>query len=167
MYACYIARHMIPTVDRAWAVFIARTILGMVFFIGGCHKVFTLGATEHARLLFVIPYADTYLPVWSLWLTGTIVPYLELVFGAAVLIGFRTRFSLLVLGAILVFVMFGHLIRAPLFVANGFILPRTGLLMFVLLMPRELDWFSVDGLLRARKHPATQLPSNPATQEAL
>lgn len=96
-------------------------------------------------------------------MTGTIVPYLEVVFGATVLIGFRTRFSLLVLGAILVFVMFGHLVRAPLFVANGFILPRTGLLMFVLLMPRELDWFSVDGLLRARN---PQLPSNPATQEA-
>src|SRR5262245_25244439 len=127
---------MRPTPDRAWAVFIARTILGMVFFIGGCHKVFTVGATEHARILFVEPYANTILPVWALWATGTIVPYLELLFGALTLVGLLTRPSLLVLGAILVFVTFGHYFLTPGFVANGFILPRSGLLLFVLLMPK-------------------------------
>jgi thiosulfate dehydrogenase [quinone] large subunit len=156
---------MRPTLDRAWAVFIARALLGMVFFIGGAHKVFTLGATEHARTLFVEPYANTYLPVWALWVTGMIVPYLELVFGALVLIGLFTRVSLMVLGAILVFVMFGHLVRAPLFVANGFILPRAGLFLFVLLMPRELDWFSVDGLLRSRRPSGS--PAPPAFKEAV
>ena len=138
------------TIDRAWAIFIARAILGIVFFIGGTHKVFTIGATEHARILFVEPYANTILPVWALWATGTIVPYLELVAGALVLIGLFTRPALLVLGAILVFVMFGHLVLSPLFVANGFILPRSGLLLFVLLMPREMDLFGVDALLRRR-----------------
>jgi putative oxidoreductase len=147
-----------PTLDRAWAIFIARAILGIVFFIAGVHKVFTVGAVEHARMLFVVPYARTLLPVWALWTTGTIVPYLELIAGALVLIGLFTRPALLTLGGLLVFVMFGHLVLSPLFVANGFILPRTGLLLFVLLMPREMDWFSVDGLLRHKSPPASPAP---------
>ena len=141
---------MTKTIDRAWAIFIARAILGMVFFIGGVHKVFTVGAMEHARTLFVVPYANTYLPEWALWTTGTIVPYLELTFGALTLIGLFTRPALFVLGAILVFVMFGHLVLSPLFVANGFILPRSGLLLFLLLMPRDFDLFSADQVLRRR-----------------
>lgn len=134
--------------DRAWAIFIARAILGIVFFIGGTHKVFTMGALEHARTLFVVPYANTYLPVWSLWVTGTTIPFIELAAGALVLVGLWTRPALLALGGILVLVMFGHLVVAPLFVANGFILPRTGLLLFVLLMPREMDVFSLDTVRR-------------------
>lgn len=147
---------MQPNLDRAWALFIARALLGIVFFIAGVHKVFTIGALEHARRLFVVPYANTYLPEWSLWLTGTATPVLELVFGALVLIGLFTRPSLLVLGSILVMVAFGHLVLSPLFVMNGFILPRTGLLLFVLLLPREWDLFSVDALLRRRRQPQAQ-----------
>jgi putative oxidoreductase len=143
-----------PTTDRAWAIFIARAILGIVFFIAGVHKVFTVGAVEHARILFVEPYANTYLPVWALWTTGTIVPYLELVFGALTLVGLLTRPSLLVLGGILVFVAFGHLVLSPLFVMNGFIIPRAGLTLFVLMMPRQMDVFSMDALLRRRGVPS-------------
>ncbi|MGE0445685.1 MAG: DoxX family protein [Vicinamibacterales bacterium] len=147
---------MQPNFDRAWALFIARALLGIVFFIAGVHKVFTIGALEHARRLFVVPYAGTYLPEWSLWLTGTATPVLELVFGALVLIGLFTRPALLVLGGILVMVAFGHLVLSPLFVMNGFILPRSGLLLFVLLLPREWDLFSVDALRRRRRQPRAQ-----------
>src|SRR5689334_13130412 len=100
---------MTRDIDRAWAIMIARVLLGLVFFVGGLHKVFQMGAVEHARSLFVVPYANTILPTWSLWASGTIIPYFELVCGATVLIGLWTRPSLLVLGAILVMVTFGHL----------------------------------------------------------
>lgn len=139
---------MQPNSDRAWAIFIARAILGLVFLIAGVHKVFTIGAIEHARRLFVVPYATTYLPEWSLWLTGTVTPFVELAAGALVLVGLFTRPALLALGAVLLMVEFGHLVLAPLFVANAFILPRTGLLLFVLLLPREWDVFTADALLR-------------------
>ncbi len=142
---------MSNTIDRAWAMLVIRAMLGIVFFFGGIYKVFDLGPLEHARRLFVEPYASSYLPVWGLWASGTVIPFLELATGFLVLIGLWTRPSLLVLGAILVFVMFGHLVRAPEFVANGFILPRTGLLLLVLLLPREADLFSVDALLARRR----------------
>ncbi len=126
----------------------ARALLGLVFFVGGLHKVFTMGPVEHARSLFVVPYANTILPIWSLWASGTIIPFFELACGALVMIGLWTRPSLLVLGAILVIVTFGHLLLVPSFVANYFILPRSGLLLFVWLMPRDWDLFSVDAMLR-------------------
>ena len=90
--------------DRAWAIFTARTILGVVFFIAGVYKVLMWGPLEHARDLFVEPYAKTFLPVWSLWATGAAVPVLELVTGGLVFVGLWTLPSLFVLGAILVLV---------------------------------------------------------------
>ena len=133
--------------DRAWAIFTARAILGIVFFVAGFYKVFLWGPLEHARVLFVEPYSTTFLPVWALWATGATVPVIELIAGAFVLIGLRTRAALVVLGGILVFVTFGHLLVQPSTALNAFILPRSGLLLFVLLLPHEADWFSCDRLL--------------------
>jgi thiosulfate dehydrogenase [quinone] large subunit len=136
--------------DRAWAVFTARTILGIVFFIAGIYKVFLWGPLEHARTLFVERYDTTFLPIWSLWLTGTTVPILELVTGALVLVGLWTRPSLYVLGGILVLVAFGHLLIEPSTSINPYILPRSTLLLIVLLLPAHLDRFSIDALLARR-----------------
>lgn len=136
--------------DRAWAIFTARTVLGVVFFIAAVYKVFMLGPLEHARRFFVEPYAETFLPVWALWATGTAVPVIELLTGALVLIGLWIRPSLFVLGAILVFVSFGHLLVQPSTSINPFILPRTALLLIVLVMPAQWDRFSLDGLLHRR-----------------
>ena len=136
--------------DRAWAIFVARTILGVVFFIAGVYKVFMWGPLEHARTLFVEPYSTTFLPVWALWTTGAIVPVLELITGFLVLIGLWTRPSLFVLGAILVLVSFGHLLIQPSTSINAFILPRSALLLIVLVLPAHLDRFSLDGVLARR-----------------
>lgn len=138
-------------VDRAWAIFTARTILGIVFFIAGVYKVFMWGPLEHARSLFVEPYANTFLPVWALWATGTAVPVIELITGFLVLIGLWTRPALFVLGAILVFVSFGHLLIQPSTSINPFIMPRSALLLIVLVMPAPLDRFSLDGVLTRRR----------------
>jgi thiosulfate dehydrogenase [quinone] large subunit len=136
--------------DRAWAIFTARTVLGVVFFIAGVYKVLMWGPLEHARELFVEPYSNTFLPVWSLWATGAAVPVLELVTGALVLVGLWTRPSLFVLGAILVLVSFGHLLVQPSTSINPYILPRSTLLLIVLLMPAQLDRFSLDSVLARR-----------------
>jgi len=136
--------------DHAWAIFAARSILGIVFLVAGIYKVFMWGPLEHARVLFVGPYEQTFLPVWALWLTGSVVPVVELVTGFLVLVGLWTRPSLVILGALLAFVSFGHLLLQPSTSLNAFILPRSGLLLFVLLMPRVADRFSLDALLARR-----------------
>jgi len=138
-------------IDRAWAIFTARTILGIVFLIAGAYKVFLWGPLEHARVLFVVPYAQTFLPVWALWATGAVVPIIELLTGALVLVGLWTRPSLFVLGGILVFVTFGHLLLQSSTSINPFILPRSALLLVVVLMPHEADRFSLDWILSRRR----------------
>lgn len=137
--------------DRSWAILFARAILGLIFGMAGAWKVFDLGPIEHARRLFVVPYADTYLPVWSLWLTGTIVPVVELVAGMLVLIGLWRRAGLLSLGAVLVLVTYGHLVLKPLYEFHSHVIPRTALLLFVLCMPAADDWFSADAFLARRR----------------
>ena len=135
--------------QRSWALLFARLVLGLIFFMAGFWKVFQLGPLEHARKYF-LPFADTFLPVWSLWLVGVTIPFIELLGGALLLIGFRVREALIALGGVLVIVTFGHLLREPLFNFSGHVIPRLALLLFLLWCPREVDWLSLDYLL-ARK----------------
>jgi uncharacterized membrane protein YphA (DoxX/SURF4 family) len=135
---------------RAWALLFARLVLGLIFFMAGLWKVFQLGPLEHARKYF-LPFSDTFLPVWSLWLVGATVPLIELVAGALVILGLRTRDALIALGFVLAIVTFGHLLRDPLYNLTGHVIPRLALLLFVLWCPREYDRFSCDYLLTRRK----------------
>jgi thiosulfate dehydrogenase [quinone] large subunit len=135
--------------QRGWAVLFARLVLGLIFFMAGFWKVFQLGPLEHARKYF-LPFADTFLPVWSLWLVGVTIPFVELLGGALLLIGLRVRDALIALGSVLVIVTFGHLLREPLHNLTGHVIPRLALLLFLIWCPREADWLSLDRLL-ARK----------------
>ena len=141
--------------QRSWAVLFARLVLGLIFFMAGFWKVFQLGPLEHARKYF-LPFADTFLPVWSLWLVGVTIPFVELLGGAFLLIGFRVREALIALGGVLVIVTFGHLLREPLFNFSGHVIPRLALLLFLLWCPREVDWLSLDYLLARKRNPLSE-----------
>jgi len=136
---------------RSWAIFFAREILGFIFFMAGVYKVFSLGPLEHARKYF-LPFSQTFLPVWSLWATGTVIPIVEFLAGMMLIIGFRVREALIALGFVLVIVTFGHLVENPLYPFHEHVIPRLALLVFVLLFPADDDRISVDYLLsRANK----------------
>jgi len=134
-------------IDRAWAILFARLVLGLIFFMAGVMKVFQMGPLNHARKYF-LPYSDTFLPVWSLWAMGVVIPFVELIAGALVILGLRVREALVALGFVLAVVTFGHLLKEPLYEFHTHVIPRLALLLFVLLLPREDDRFSVDYLLR-------------------
>jgi len=138
------------TTARAGAMFLARVLLGLVWLVGGINKVFIWGPIEHARNLFVVPYAGTLLPAWSLWASGTVIPFLEVIFPAFIIVGLWTRPSLYLLGGILIFVTFGHLLLTPLSLdrLEDFILARAVLLLTVLMFPADADGYSIDNLLR-------------------
>jgi len=136
---------------RSWAILLARGVLGLIFFMAGSWKVFTLTPVGHAHRWFVDPYADTLLPVWSLWLAGLTIPFVEFFGGALLLLGWRVREALIALGGVLVVVTFGHLLKEPLYEFHTHVIPRLALLLFVLMLPREADRFSLDALL-ARRH---------------
>ncbi|MDQ5858393.1 MAG: DoxX family protein [Acidobacteriota bacterium] len=137
--------------DRAWAILFARGVLGLIFFMAGVWKVFSLTPVAHAHKYFVDPYADTFLPAWSLWATGLAVPIVELVAGALLILGLRVRAALIALGFVLLVVTFGHLLKEPLYEFHTHVIPRLALLVLVLLLPRGEDRFSLDALLVRRK----------------
>ena len=153
--------------DRAWAILFARAILGLIFFMAGVWKVFELGPIQHARRFFVEPYAQTFLPRWSLWTAGFTVPFVELAAGALLLVGWRVRAALLSLGGVLVLVTFGHLLAEPLYEFHTHVIPRSALLIFLLVMPRSADRLSMDAWLtwRAVGRRKTHTPSPPPTSE--
>ena len=131
---------------RSWAIFFAREILGLIFFMAGVYKVFSLGPLEHARKYF-LPFSQTFLPVWSLWATGTVIPIVEFLAGMMLIVGLRVREALIALGFVLVIVTFGHLVENPLYPFHEHVIPRLALLVFVLLFPADDDRISVDYLL--------------------
>ena len=137
--------------NRAWAILFARAILGLIFFMAGFWKVFQLGPLQHARRFFIEPYAQSFLPRWSLWATGVTVPFVELVAGALLLVGWRVRVALIALGGVLVLVTFGHLLADPLYEFHTHVIPRAALLLFLLVMPRGDDRLSVDQWLTRRR----------------
>lgn len=119
--------------------------------MAGVYKVFHLGPLEHARKYF-LPYADTFLPVWSLWATGVVIPFVELIAGGLVMLGLRTREALVSLGFVLAIVTFGHLLKEPLYEFHTHVIPRLALLLFIFLLPRADDRLSLDYLLKRSKH---------------
>jgi uncharacterized membrane protein YphA (DoxX/SURF4 family) len=136
---------------RSWAIFFVREVLGFIFFMAGVYKVFSLGPLEHARKYF-LPFSQTFLPVWSLWATGTVIPIVEFLAGLMLIIGLRIREALIALGFVLIIVTFGHLLENPLYPFHEHVIPRLALLVFVLLFPAEDDRLTLDYLLsRANK----------------
>jgi putative oxidoreductase len=135
---------------RSWAILFARGVLGLIFFMAGVYKVFTLTPAEHAHRWFTGPYAGTFLPMWALWLTGVTIPFVELLAGALLLLGWRVREAAIALGIVLLIVTFGHLLAEPLYEFHTHVIPRFALLLFVLMLPREDDRMSLDSLLARR-----------------
>jgi uncharacterized membrane protein YphA (DoxX/SURF4 family) len=98
-----------------------------------------------------LPYQDTFLPTWALWAVGLAIPFVELLGGALLLLGWRVREALIALGVVLVVVTFGHLLKEPLYPFHEHVVPRLGLLLFLLVMPRQEDVFSLDGFWASRR----------------
>lgn len=136
-----------PHSNKSYAILFARLVLGLIFFMAGVYKVFVLGPAGHVQKYF-LPFQDTFLPTWSLWLVGYTIPFVELIAGALVIVGFRTRYALISLGIVLAIVTFGHLLHEPLYPFHEHVIPRLALVLFVFVMPEELDRFSVDSFIR-------------------
>ena len=135
--------------STAWAVFCARVILGLIFGMAGYWKTFILTPAGHVQRFF-LPYADTWIPMWMLWAVGATIPIVELVAGWLMVVGLWTRAALVGLGAVLITVTYGHLLKEPLYSFTGHVFPRLCLLVFVALMLPK-DRYSVDGWLGRRR----------------
>jgi putative oxidoreductase len=141
---------MLTITNRAFAILFARAVLGLIFLMAGIWKVFVLTPAGHVRKFF-LPFEHTFLPLWSLWAVGFTIPFVELICGGLMLVGWQRRAASIGLGAVLVIVTFGHLLDNPLYAFNEHVIPRLALLLFVLVMPWTDDTLSIDEWLSSRR----------------
>jgi len=140
-------------VSNNWSIvnFILRWILGLLFLMAGYWKVFVLTPAVHAQQYFVEGYSDSWIPTWLLHLFGYGIPFLELVAGLLICIGFRTREALIAVGLLLVVTTYGHALQQPLFDIDGHTFTRLALIVILLLAPAGNDRYSIDQWLLTRK----------------
>jgi uncharacterized membrane protein YphA (DoxX/SURF4 family) len=142
--------------DRAWAVFVPRAILGFLYLFDGIHILTDAGALEFGRKMAASDGAGL-LPTALLTAAGVLTPFLDLLLGTLVLLGFWTRPALRALGVLLIGITasYGihglwHPIGATAMnvqIVNLYILPRAALVMLVLFLPAEDDVLTLDVLL--------------------
>ncbi len=139
--------------DKGWARMFARVMVGILFFMAGWWKCFEVTPIAHARGAFVEGYADSWIPVFLLWGLGLAIPVIELVAGALLIVGWRTREALISIGFVLLIVTYGHALDEPLYSIQGHTLPRGVLMLIALVLPAEEDKLSVDSWLSRRAVP--------------
>lgn len=142
-----------PLTGWTWAAFLARWVVGLIFAMAGFWKVFELTPVGHAERYFVGGFSETWIPLWLLWALGVAIPFVELAGGGLLCLGLRVREAAVALAFVLIVVTYGHLLLEPLFDTTRHVLPRTVLILFVLVAPREEDRLGLDALLRRRPRP--------------
>lgn len=140
---------------RAWGLACARVVLGLLMGMRGFDKVFVMTPAVHASRFFTAAYADTWIPQWLLWITGVSIPFVELITGWLLVIGWRTNEALVALGLLLMLVTYGHMLANPMF-NDIIIFTRLVLLVVVAVGPRSSDRLSVDYWLARRRGRAAQ-----------
>ncbi len=131
-----------------WSILTVRWVLGLIFFMAGWWKCFTIMPIGHARRFFIEGFADAWIPQWLLWGLGVSIPVVELVAGGLVCLGLFRRAAYIALGVILVTVTYGHLLLDPLYDTTSHIFPRLVLLVFVCVAPWSRDVLSLDSVIR-------------------
>ena len=133
--------------NKIGAYVLSRVLLGFIFLMQGFGKVFTWGVDNFMRMdFFYKPYKDI-LPDFIIFGTAYYTSYIELIGGAMLVIGFKTNWTLYLLGSVLVIVTVGHGIAEPIWDLSH-VMYRAILLIGLLLMPKDWNRLSVDAFIR-------------------
>jgi len=136
-------------INQAVALFTIRLVLGFLVFAQGFGKVFKFGVDAVYQNFFAETYKDL-LPDFLVIATAYYTSYIELIAGLMIVIGFKRDYALYALSSVLVIVTFGHGLAEPIW-DTSHVMPRLILLVALLLLPKEWDRWSIDGLLTKEK----------------
>lgn len=109
--------------DQEWYAMAAaglmlRLGLGMLFFIAALNKLVGPGPAGFARWM-LDEFAETYLPAIMIAPFAYVLPYVELLLGAALILGVFTRSALAVTGLLLVALAFGKAVQGDYTVVSA------------------------------------------------
>lgn len=97
---------------------------------------------------FLNSYSDL-LPDFLLLITAYYTSLIELIAGLLLIIGLKTNYALYALASVLVIVTIGHGLKEPIWDLSH-VMYRTALLIPLLLLPRNLDIYSIDNLINRK-----------------
>jgi putative oxidoreductase len=134
---------------RAAGMLFIRVLLGVIFFMQGFGKIFTIGVGKLYSMFFV-GFEHTFLPRWLIWATAYYTTYVEFIGGFLLITGLFKKWALYLLAADLLVVSFGHGLEQPIWDLQH-VIPRAVLLSALLLLPQEWDLYKTDYFLQHQK----------------
>lgn len=124
--------------NKVDSVFTVRMILGLIFLMQGFGKVFTWGMENVINAPFFNETFKDMLPAYLINITAYYTSYIELIGGFLLVIGFKTNYALYALASVLIIVTFAHGLVEPIWDLSH-VMPRTILLVTLLILPKEWD----------------------------
>jgi len=131
--------------SKAAALLFARALLGIIFMMQGYGKIFVYTVPKVYSMFFA-PFQKTFLPNWVICGTAYYTSYVEMICGFLLIIGLFRQWALYLLAFDLLIVSYGHGLLEPIWDLQH-VIPRAGLLLLILLLPKEWDRWNVDRLL--------------------
>jgi thiosulfate dehydrogenase [quinone] large subunit len=125
----------------------SRWTLGLFVGMIGFHKVFVLTPQVHAEKFFIEGFKESWVPDVLLNWLGYSIPFVELIIGLLLFIGYRVRETLVALGILLTIVAYGHLLQNVFYDPTSHFLPRFALMIFLLLIYSKEDEFTLENYL--------------------
>jgi uncharacterized membrane protein YphA (DoxX/SURF4 family) len=131
---------------RNAGMFFIRVLLGIIFFMQGYGKIFSMGMqTVYER--FFKDFETTSLAKWLIVSTAYYTSYIELVGGFLLIAGLFRKYAMYLLALDLLIVSFGHGFKEPIWDLSH-VIPRAILLSALFLLPADWDKWNVDALIR-------------------
>lgn len=127
-------------------IFFIRALLGIIFFMQGYGKIFTIGVGKVYDMFFK-DFENTFLPRWLIISTAYFTSYIELLGGFLLIIGLFRKQAMYLLAIDLLIVSFGHGVLEPIWDLSH-VMPRTILLAALFLLPGEWDKWNADSLIK-------------------
>jgi uncharacterized membrane protein YphA (DoxX/SURF4 family) len=137
------------TAYRIAGMFFIRTLLGIIFFMQGYGKLFSLGISQVYESFFKI-YENTFLPKWLIISTAYYTSLAELIGGLLLITGLFRIYGLYLLALDLLIVSFGHGLMEPIWDLSH-VIPRALLMSMLFMLPPAWDQWSADEWTANRK----------------
>lgn len=131
---------------RYAGMFFIRVLLGIIFFMQGYGKIFTMGIHKVYESFFK-EFENTVLPKWIITSTAFYTSYVEMIAGFLLIAGLFRKFAMYLLALDLLIVSFGHGFMEPIWDLSH-VIPRAILLSALFLLPINWDKWNIDTFIR-------------------
>jgi uncharacterized membrane protein YphA (DoxX/SURF4 family) len=133
---------------RNAGMFFIRTLLGIIFFMQGYGKIFTMGIHKVYESFFK-DFENTPLPKWLIVSSAYYTSYVEWVGGFLLIAGLFKKYAMFLLALDLLIVSFGHGFMEPIWDLSH-VIPRAILLSGLFFLPADWDRWNFDTMIRVR-----------------